>query len=117
MKPIFWMGASLKELKRLPAEVQHILGRGLMDAQFGGTPLNAKPMKHLGSGVFEIVDDFDTDTYRGVYTVRFEGAIYVLHAFKKKSTRGAETPQHVIELIKQRLKEAEEHYRRWKRSR
>ena len=63
------------------------------------------------------MDDFDTDTYRGVYTVRFEGAIYVLHAFKKKSTRGAETPRHVIELIKQRLKEAEEHYRRWKGSR
>jgi len=108
------MGASLKELKRLPAEVQRTLGRGLLDAQFGGTPLNAKPMKHLGSGVFEIVEDFDTDTYRGVYAVRFEGAIYVLHAFKKKSTRGAETPRHTIELIEQRLKEAERHYRQWK---
>lgn len=88
-----------------------------MDAQFGGMALNAKPMKHLGSGVFEIVDDFETDTYRGVYTVRFEGAIYVLHAFKKKSTHGAETPHHIIELIKQRLKEAEQHYRNWKEKR
>jgi phage-related protein len=101
-------------LKNLPAEVQRTVGRGLLDAQFGGTPLNAKPMKHLGSGVFEIVEDFDTDTYRGVYTVRFEGAIYVLHAFKKKSKHGAETPRHTIALIKQRLKEAERHYRQWK---
>src|SRR6187402_2726705 len=101
MKPTFWMGSSLKDLKRLPEEVQHTLGRGLMDAQLGGKTLHAKPMKDLGPGVLEIVEDFDTDTYRAVYTVRFEGAVYVLHAFQKKSTRANETPKHDIDLVRE----------------
>ena len=114
MKPLFWMGSSLRDLKALPEEVQRVIGRELMDVQFGGHPLNAKPLRGLGSLVFEIVEDFDTDTYRGVYTVRFNAAVYVLHAFKKKSRRGNETPHHDIELIRTRLKQAEEHYKKWK---
>src|SRR3954452_24387068 len=116
MKPLFWMGSSLKDLKALPEEVQRVVGRELMDVQFGGKPLNAKPLKGLGPRVYEIVEDFDTNTFRGVYTVRFADAVYALHVFQKKSVRGNETPQREIDLIKRRLKEAEEHYQWWKQN-
>jgi phage-related protein len=69
-----------------------------------------------GAGVLEIVDDFDGDTYRAVYTVRFAGAVYVLHAFQKKSTRGIATPKPELDLIEQRLERAKEDYQRWSRS-
>jgi phage-related protein len=64
-----------------------------------------------GRGVLEIVDDFDGDAYRAVYTVKFAGVIYVLHAFQKKSKKGIATPQREIDLIKARLKRAEDHFR------
>jgi phage-related protein len=77
----------------------------------GGHPA-AKALKGFGGrGVLEVVDDFDGDTYRAVYTVKFAGVVYVLHAFQKKSKRGIATPQRDIDLIKARLKRAEEHYR------
>jgi phage-related protein len=69
-----------------------------------------------GAGVLEIVDDHDGDTYRAVYTVRFAGAVYVLHAFQKKSKRGIATPKAELDLIKQRLKRAREDYEQWSRS-
>jgi phage-related protein len=69
-----------------------------------------------GAGVLEIVDDFDGDTYRAVYAVRFAGAVYVLHAFQKKSTRGIATPKPELDLIEQRLERAKEDYQRWSRS-
>lgn len=72
----------------------------------GEHPSNAKPLKGL-SGVLEIRDNFDGDTYRAVYTVRFQGVMYVLHAFQKKSTSGISTPQRHMELIRQRLRDAE----------
>ena len=76
--------------------------------------MNAKPLKGFGgAGVLEIVEDNDGDTYRGVYTVKFAGVVYVLHAFQKKSTKGVSTPKHEIDLIKDRLKRAEEHYCDW----
>jgi phage-related protein len=79
--------------------------------------LFAKPLKGFGgAGVLEIVDDFDADTYRAVYTVRFVGAVYVLHAFQKKSKRGAATPKTELNLIEQRLKRAREDYEQWSRS-
>ena len=61
--------------------------------------------------MLEIVDDYDGDTYRAVYTVKFVGVVYVLHAFQKKSKSGIATPQHEIALIKSRLKRAEQHYK------
>jgi phage-related protein len=79
-------------------------------AQTGQHPPSAKLLKGMGSGMVELVDDFDGDTYRAVYTVRFESAVYVLHAFKKKSKQGIKTPQGDIELIKQRLKDAQADY-------
>jgi len=87
------------------------MGFALRIAQLGGKHKDAKPMRGFGgAGVLEIVDDAGGDTYRGVYTVRFEGVIYMLHAFQKKSRKGIETPKGDLELIKSRLKAAEDHH-------
>jgi phage-related protein len=76
--------------------------------------LYAKPLKGFGgAGVLEILDDFDGDTYRAVYTVRFTGAVYVLHAFQKKSKHGIATPKAELNLIRQRLRQAREDYQQW----
>lgn len=116
-KPLFWMGASRKDLKNFPDEVQDVMGRALLDAQFGEKHPDAKPLKGFsGAGVLEIIDDFSGDTYRTVYTVRFKTAVYVLHAFQKKSTRGIATPRHDMELVRDRYRAAEEHYRQWMES-
>ncbi|MET3900898.1 phage-related protein [Devosia sp. UYZn731] len=94
----------------MPPEVQELFGFELFLAQTGQFPPSAKPLKGLGSGVVELVGNFDGDTYRAVYTVRFARAVYVLHAFKKKSKAGIKTPQSDIDLIKRRLRDAEAHY-------
>jgi phage-related protein len=118
MKPLFWMGSSRKDLKRFPAEVQDEMGYGLRDAQFGGQRLNVEVLKGFGgAGVLEVVRDFDGNTYRAVYTVRFDGAVYVLHAFQKKSKRGVATPRRDMELIRAGLRDAEAHHRKWGSSR
>lgn len=70
-----------------------------------------------GASLLEIVEDFDGDAYRAVYTVRFEGVVYVLHAFQKKSKRGIATPKQEIELIEARLKRAKEHYEQYYKQR
>ena len=103
LKPAVFVGRSRKDLQAFPAAVRGEIGQALFEAQLGGHPHNAKPLKGF-SGVLEIRDNFDGDTYRAVYTVRFEG---VLHAFQKKSTSGIATPQRHIELVRQRLKDAE----------
>lgn len=88
------------------------MGQAIDDAQCGEESLAAKALKGFaGRGVLEVVDDFDGGTYRAVYTVKFAGVVYVLHAFQKKSRKGIATPRHEFELIKARLKRAEEHYR------
>lgn len=88
------------------------MGEALYRAQQGEEHPAAKALKGFGGrGVLEVVDDHHGDTYRAVYTVRFMDVIYVLHAFQKKSKKGIATPRHEIELIKARLKRAEEHYR------
>lgn len=90
--------------------MQENFGFELFLAQTGQHPPSAKRLKGLGSGVLELVDDFDGDTFRAVYAVRFETAVYVLHSFKKKSKQGIKTPQSDIDLIKRRLKDAEADY-------
>lgn len=91
------------------------MGYALYRAQVGKKHESAKPLKGFGgAGVMEIVEDFRGDTYRAVYTVRFSDAIYVLHAFQKKSKRDSETPRHDLELVRRRLKAAEEDYTRRK---
>lgn len=94
------------------------MGFALDVAQLGGKHPDAKPLLGLGgAGVLEVVDDHEGDTYRAVYTVKFAGAVYVLHAFQKKSKRGIKTPLKDLELIKERLKRAGEHYGNWNKSR
>ena len=88
------------------------MGKALYAAQRGETDPAAKPLKGFGgTRVMEIVERYRTDAYRAIYTARFEDAVYVLHVFQKKSRRGRATPKHEIDLIRQRLNEAERHYR------
>jgi len=112
VKPCLFVGPSRRELKAFPEEVQGSVGHALHQAQCGDEPDSAKALKGFGGrAVLELVDNFDGDTYRVVYTVRFAGIVYVLHAFQKKATKGSATPKHEIELIKSRLRDAEMHYR------
>jgi phage-related protein len=106
IRPAVFVGSSQKDLRAFPAAVRSEIGQSLFEAQLGDHPRNAKPLKGF-SGVLEIRDNFDGDTYRAVYTMRFEGVLYVLHAFQKKSTSGIATPQRHVELIRQRLRDAE----------
>src|ERR1700716_4103882 len=111
-KPCIFIGSSLKDLRRFPAKVKNRVGFALNAVQEGGEPIAAKALRGFGGRtVLELVDDFDSDTYRAVYTVRFAGVVYVLHAFQKQAKRGIATPQRDIELIKSRLQDAELHYR------
>lgn len=112
LKPVEWIASSRDDLRSFPGEVRAVMGEALYRAQQGHEHPVVKALKGFGGrGVLEVVDDHHGDTYRAVYTVRFLQAVYVLHAFQKKSKRGAATPRHEIELIKTRLRRAEEHYR------
>jgi phage-related protein len=111
LKPIQWLASALDDLKDFPEDVQQFMGYALYRAQCGEKHPSAKPLKGFkGASVLEVVQDFDGDTYRAVYTVRFEEVVYVLHVFQKKSKRGIETPKQDIKLIETRLKRAKEHY-------
>lgn len=109
-KPLFWVGSSREDLLRFPESVKDSVGSALSIAQFGGKHPAAKPWKGEGPGVFEVVADDSGNTYRAVYTVRFTDACYVLHAFQKKSPKGRHTAQRDVELIRQRLKLAQQDY-------
>ena len=114
LKPVEWIASSLDDLKDFPEEVQQVIGYALYQAQCGDKHPDAKPLKGFkGSGVLEVVENFDGDTYRSVYTVRFEGAVYVLHIFQKKSKQGIATTKQDIELIEARLKRAKQHYEQY----
>jgi len=109
LKPVVWVGSSRKELRAFPDEVQRHVGYALYVAQRGGKHRDAKVLSGFGgAGVVEVVTDFRGDTFRAVYTVRFAANVYVLHAFQNKSKSGRETPQRDAELIKKRLREAEQ---------
>ncbi|MGB3758092.1 MAG: type II toxin-antitoxin system RelE/ParE family toxin [Rivularia sp. (in: cyanobacteria)] len=111
LKPVEWIGSSLNDLKEFPEEVQQVVGYALYLAQCGEKHENAKPLKGFkGAGMLEIVEDFDSNTYRAVYTVKLADVIYVLHTFQKKSKRGISTPKQDIELIEARLKRAKEYH-------
>lgn len=110
-KPLRWVGSSLKDLKSFPPEVRSVVGYALYAAQNGNIDPAAKPMKGFGgASVIEIIAPFAGDTWRAIYTVRFPGAVYVLHAFQKKSKSGASTPKKEINLIHQRLAAAQRDY-------
>ena len=122
VKLLVWVGSSLKELREFPSAVQDEMGFALYEAQCGLKPLDAKPLKGFGgANVLEIVSDYRTDTYlsddtyRAVYTVRFNDQVYVLHAFQKKSRKGIATSQSDIELIRRRLTQAEALHEVWRK--
>ncbi len=111
-KPLHFVGDSDRKLRDFPKEVRDVMGQALWAAQLGKKHPDAKPLKGFtGASVLEIVSDYDTDTYRGVYTVKLAGVVYVLHTFQKKSKRGIQTTKQDITLIRQRLKAAEQHYK------
>jgi phage-related protein len=109
LRGVVWIGTSREDLKRFPEEVRDEIGYGLFLAQVGEKHPRAKPLKGFaGAGVLEMMSDSRGDTYRAVYTVRLKKAVYVLHAFKKKSKQGIQTPRRDVELIRERLKRAKE---------
>lgn len=110
LKPIEWVGSALEDLQGLPEPVQDVFGYALHLVQLGEHPREAKRLKGELSGLIELLDEFDGDAYRAVYTVRLAGAVYVLHVFQKKSTRGIATPRREIALIKERYARARAHH-------
>ena len=111
-KPVRWMGSCRKDLKTFPKLVQRHVGQALWAAQRGEEYPTVKALKGFrGRSVLEIVAAHEADTYRSVYTVRFRGAIYVLHCFQKKAKKGMATPKKDIDLINQRLVAAEHDHR------
>src|SRR5713226_5505765 len=106
------MGSSRRDLKAFPSEVKDVIGYALYQAQVGRKAPSAKPLAGFGgASVLEVIEDFHTNTYRAVYTVKFSELVYVLHAFQKKSKKGIGTPKTDIDLIKKRLRLAEEDYK------
>jgi len=108
LRPLRWIGSAKRDLMAMPDEVQQVFGFALYHAQIGLLHPAAKPLQGFGSaGVVEVVEDWSGSAYRAVYTVRFAGTVYVLHCFEKKSKRGIETPKREMDLIEDRLKQAE----------
>src|SRR5260221_8404761 len=106
MKEVIWMGSSLGDLREFPEDVQDEVGYSIYQAELGFKARNAKPLTEIGSGVMEIVSNYDTNTYRAVYATKIGKVIYVLHCFQKKSTKGIATPKVDSDLIGRRLTEA-----------
>ncbi len=113
LKIVHFVGNSRRDLKALPKGARAVFGHAILLAENGMKHPDAKPLTGFGgAGVLEVVEDLDGDAYRAVYTVKFGGLVYVLHAFKKKSKVGAKTPPRDMEMIVKRFKEAEEHYKK-----
>lgn len=107
-KPLRWVGSSYRALVAMPKAVQRVFGYALSQVEDGATPASAKPFTHGGIAVMELVEDFDRNTYRAVYTAKLRDAVYVLHCFQKKSKSGIATPKPDVELIAQRFRMAQE---------
>ena len=109
-RPLVWIGRAEKDFSCFPREVRVVFGHALRRAQEGVREIpGAKPLTQgilKGLGVVELIDDFDGDTYRVVYTVKIGSVLAVLHTFKKKSTSGIATPQHEIRIIRNRYRAA-----------
>ncbi|NGX41732.1 MAG: hypothetical protein K940chlam7_00004 [Chlamydiae bacterium] len=111
-RQIVFLGSTRKDLTKLPADVRDMFSHGLKMASFGENPIDSKPLKGFGgTSVVELIENHKSDTYRAVYTVKFKEALYVLHVFKKKSTKGIATPKKDKELIEKRLKDAKSHHK------
>ncbi len=108
-RELFWVGTALEDLRAFPEEVRLEMGHALHLAQIGDKSADAKPMRGFqGAGVIEVVENYDGNTYRAVYTVKFESGVYALHAFQKKPHKGIATDQRDVELVKKRLRDAEQ---------
>lgn len=113
LKPLEWVGSARPDLVSFPAPVRKEIGHALHLAQAGEKSHDAKPLRGFGgAGVLEVIENYQGNAFRAVYTVKFEKAVFVLHAFQKKSTHGIATPKEHIELIKQRLAAAAQIYQR-----
>ena len=113
-KPVEWLGSTQEDIRDMPEAVRRVFGYALYIAQMGGVHPDAKPLRGYGGhNVMEVVANFDGDTYREVYTVRFEEAVYILHVFQKKSHQGIRTPQRDLATINARLKQAEARHRQY----
>ncbi len=108
LRSLVWIGSAKRDLQAFPADARKLIGDELQLIQFGGMPKDAKPFHGVGSGVLEIAIRYDTDAFRTVVAVQLGSAIYVLHAFQKKSKTGRKTPRQGVDLITQRYKEAQE---------
>ena len=112
IKKLLWIGSAKKDLMTMPSDVKDTFGYALHQAQIGKKHAQAKPLKGFGSaGVLEVVEDSGGGTFRAVYTVKFGDAVYVLHCFQKKSTHGIATPKPDMDVIRERLKVAELHFK------
>jgi phage-related protein len=113
-KPLVWIASSLDDLMEFPGEVRAKVGYALFVAQCGLKHENAKPLKgYGGAGVLEVVEQYDGNAYRAVYTVRLAGRVYVLHVFQKKSKRGVATARADLDLVEARLKRAQAVHMQW----
>ena len=114
-KPVRWIGSSKEDVTAFPSGAKLRVGGALWDAQMGLKSPWAKPLRGFGgAAVLEIVADAEGKAFRTVYTVQFAEAVYVLHAFQKKSRRGIATPKTELDLIGTRLGRAQEDYERWR---
>jgi phage-related protein len=109
-KPLDWVSSSKRDFLGFPEPVKDEMGNALGLAQFGGKHPAAKPWKGEGPGIFELIEDYDGNTYRAVYTVRFKEVVYVVHAFQKKSPKGIKTARLDVDLVERRLKAAQRDY-------
>jgi phage-related protein len=110
-RPVEFVASARAALRGLPKEVRCVFAYAILLAELGGKHPDAKPLKgYGGAGVVEVVENFDGNTYRAVYTIQFEGVVYVLDAFQKKAKKGKATPKVDLDRINERLKLAREHY-------
>ena len=115
-KPLKWIGSAKRDLDSMPEDVKDLFGHAIDLAQAGGKHQDAKALSGFGSaGVLEVVEDFRSDTYRAVYTVKFAGWVYVLHCFQKKSKSGIKTPKADMDMINARLKAAKQDFENWQK--
>lgn len=104
LKKLVWLRSSRKDLIQFPIEVRKAVGYALYVAQLGETHNSVKFFKGYGAGIYEIISNYNTNTYRVIYTIEIEGCVYVLHSFQKKSKSGIKTPREELIIIKERLK-------------
>ena len=115
-KPLVWIGSSRRDLKSFPEAAHDRIGFALYLAQIVSRHRDSKSLVGIGSRVTEVITDVGGDTFRTIYTVQFRLAIYVLHVFHKKSKSGIAAPLAEINLVRSRLKAAEQHHRDMERA-